>query len=99
MEIGALIRRLAGWFAPPDHHRPAVVHRVGLHCPHGGKLVEVDILMGNTGMPQKVVRCSARSESPPSCDQGCRDIHEALAGPVHTLLVLPPGQEVLDEVD
>ena len=94
----AFLRRLAArlW---PVRHRPAVVHRLALHCPHGGRLVEVDLLMGATGMPERVVRCSAHRQSPPTCEQACRTLHEALAGPVDTLLILPPGQQVPEEID
>jgi hypothetical protein len=94
----ALLRRLAARLRPPNH-RPTVVHRMALHCPHGGRLVEVDLLMGPTGMPERVVRCSTQRENPPACEQACRTLHEALAGPVDTLLILPPGHQIPDEID
>ena len=97
MGLWGSLLQLAAWLRPPQ--RPTVLHRLAVHCPHGGRLVEVDLLMGPTGMPEKVVRCPNQREQALACDQACRTLHEALAGPVHTLLILPPGSESADEID
>jgi hypothetical protein len=103
MALGAFLRRLAARLRPASHRpaslRPAVLHRLTLHCPRGGQLVEVDILMGPTGMPARIVRCPHQGDGPPACDQACLTLHEALAGHVDTLLILPPGREAADEID
>ena len=97
MAIRPFLSRLAARLRRRDRH-PSVIHRVALRCPHGDGLVEVDVLMSPTGMPQKVVRCSAHRQDPPTCDQACRAVHEVFAAQ-HMLVILPPGTEVPDEVD
>ncbi len=79
-------------------HRPVVVRRTVLHCPASGKPVEVELRLDPDGKPVEVVRCSACASCPPACDQACRALHEAVAGPARALLILPPGTHVPHDV-
>ena len=79
--------------------KPRVVRRTTVHCPRTGKPVEVDLLMAPTGEPALVLRCSDRPESPPTCDQACRAAAEAVLGPLHALLILPPGKDTDYDID
>ena len=81
---------LSGWIGPPGG-RPRVVRRVGIDCPHGRGVVEVDFLMDRAGRPEAVVRCTAHESCPPTCDQACRRCAEAVLGPAHALIIYPPG--------
>lgn len=76
-----------------------VVRRTTVHCPHTGRAVEIDLLMAPTGKPALVLHCSDRPDRPPACDQACRAAAEAVVGPVHALLILPPGTNVDYEID
>src|SRR5512145_1878446 len=62
---------LARLFAPRDvgPQRPRFVHRVTFTCPHSGQAVEADLLMGETGTLETMLRCSAQPACPPTCDQ------------------------------
>src|SRR5215470_5399431 len=88
----SLAGRLIARARPRDHH-PLMVRRVSLSCPHGHGPVEADLLMGPAATPVGTLRCSARCERPPSCDQACRFLDGAAAGP-YCLLILPPGTEI-----
>ena len=83
---------------PKDHH-PRLVRRVTVTCPGGHDAAEVDLLMGYASTPEEVLRCSTRSECPPTCGQPCRFLSEAIAGPPTALLLLPPGTIVPYEED
>jgi hypothetical protein len=94
----SLIRRLAtrlGLY----RHRPRLVRRAAIHCPHTGKPVQVDLLLSTTGSPQAVLRCPGRPEHPPTCDQVCRKLAEAVTGPALALIILPPGTDPPEEID
>ena len=80
-------------------HRPRLVRRATIHCPHTGGLVEVDAQEGETGRPELVLHCSLRRERPVACDQECLRLAEMATSPTHTLLILPPGNDFPDEVD
>jgi hypothetical protein len=69
------------------------------HCPQTGALVEIDLLIQDTGGPNVVLRCSAHPECPPSCDQACRTLAEAVMGPGSTLIICPPGSGPPEELD
>ena len=56
-------------------------------------------MMGPTGAPWHVLRCSMRPECPPICDQACRNLAEAVIGPARALLILPPGEDVPELLD
>jgi hypothetical protein len=60
---------------------------------------EIEILMGHTGTPSMVLRCSRHHETPPTCDQACRDRAEAVVGPARGLLLIPPGDGPPDPID
>jgi len=55
--------------------------------------------MGPTGAPHHVLRCSIHPECPPTCDQACRSLAEAVTGTARALLVLPPGEQVPELFD
>jgi hypothetical protein len=95
---GSLIRRLAAWLRPHSR-RPRLVRRAAIHCPHTGKPVEVDLLLSTTGSPHAVLRCPGRPEHPPTCDQVCRKLAEAVTGPALALMILPPGTDWPEEID
>jgi hypothetical protein len=61
--------------------------------------VEVDLLIGPTGRPETVLRCSARPECPPACDGACRYAVESVTGPSRALFICPPGQGAPEEID
>jgi hypothetical protein len=61
--------------------------------------VEVDLLMGPTGWPEAVLRCSARRERPPACDEACRHETECITGPAHALFICPAGSGPPEEID
>jgi hypothetical protein len=46
-----------------------------------------------------VLRCSAHPECPPTCDQACRKLAEAVLGPACALIICPPGSGPPDEID
>jgi hypothetical protein len=83
-------------------HRPSramrVVRRVTVHCPESGNPVEIELLMGRTGAPDMVLRCSAHPECPPQCAQTCRTLAEAVVGPARALIICPPGDGPPDEI-
>jgi hypothetical protein len=89
-----LLRRLAGRAG-----QPRFVRRVEMRCPHTDERVQIDLLMRRTGGPAMVLRCNRRPEAPPTCDQLCRDCAEAVVGPPHSLLLLPPGDGPAEEMD
>ncbi len=64
-----------------------------------GEHVEIELMMGPTGAPWHVLRCSMRPECPPMCDQACRNLAEAVIGPARALLILPPGEDVPELLD
>ena len=82
-----LLRRLAG-----PGREPRVVRRVEMRCPHTGETVTFDLLMGVTGRPAMVLRCSHRAEAPPACDQLCGRSAEAVMTTPRSLLLLPSGE-------
>ena len=96
--IRRLLVRVLGRLRPRDYH-PRVVRRVTLTCPAGNGEVEVDLLMGYGSTPQQVLRCSRRTECPPTCGQPCRVLSEAISTPPTMLLLLPPGTTVPPEED
>ena len=68
------------------------VRRVEMRCPHGDgddPMVEIELLMGRTGMPSMVLHCSHRREAPPTCDQRCRRCAEAVVSAPRSLLLVP----------
>lgn len=80
--------------------RPArLVRRVEVRCPADGEPAEVDLLQGKAAGRRPLLRCSARTERPPECDQACAAQHDAVAGRARALLILPPGDDVPDELD
>ena len=83
----------------PRRPRPRLVRRSAIRCPHTGEQVEVELLMRPTGAPSHVLRCTIRPECPPTCDQACRDLAEAVTGPVRALLILPAGEDVPELLD
>lgn len=89
-----LLRHLAGRAG-----QPRVVRRVRMTCPRRHETVEIDLLLGPTGMPDRVLRCSARREIPPSCDQACRLSPEAVRNAAEALLLLPHGSGPPVELD
>jgi hypothetical protein len=95
--LRALLDRLRRRRAPSLH--PRLIRRVTIHCPHGGQLVEADLLMGSTGTPRRVLRCSGHPDCPPSCDQSCLRSAESVLAPVQTLIICPPGTGPPEEVD
>jgi hypothetical protein len=76
-----------------------VVRRTVVHCPETGAPVEIDLLMGKTGSPEMVLRCSAHPECPPTCHQACRKAAEAVLGPARALIICPPGSGPPEELD
>jgi hypothetical protein len=63
-----------------------------MRCPHadeGNPMVEIELLMGRTGMPSIVLHCSHRREAPPACDQQCRRCAEAVVNVPRSLLLVP----------
>jgi hypothetical protein len=79
--------------------KPRFVRRTTMHCPHDGDAVQIDLLMGKTGNPVLVLRCSARPGCPPNCDQACRRSAESVIGPARALFILPPGRGAPEELD
>jgi hypothetical protein len=75
------------------------VRRVTIHCPQSGAAVEVDLLMRETGSADMVLRCAAHPEQPPTCDQACRKLAEAVLSPPSVLIICPPGGDPSDEID
>ena len=97
MDMGFLrfvLRRLA---VPRRGAR--LVRRVEMRCPHTTETAEIDLLMGPTGHPSMVLRCSRRAEAPPECDQLCRSRAEAVTNVPRSLLMIPPGDGPPDERD
>jgi hypothetical protein len=86
-------------YAREDGMSIRVIRRVAIHCPHGGTTVEVDLEMSRTGRPERVLRCSARAECPPTCDGACRYGAECVTGPARAILVCPSGTDVPEEID
>jgi hypothetical protein len=89
--------RWVRWFGPAG--RPRFVRRVAIHCPYTGRPVEIDLVLSETGAPETVLRCSAQSSCPPSCDHRCRETAEAVSGPTEALILLPPGCASTEEQD
>jgi hypothetical protein len=72
--------------------QPRFVRRVVMRCPHeADQMVEIELLMRRTGLPSMVLRCSHRAETPPTCDQICRQCAEAVVGAPRGLLLIPAG--------
>ena len=76
---------------------PRFVRRVEVHCPRTSETVQIELEMAPTGRPAKVLRCSARPEAPPTCDQCCRRSAEAVLHTPLALLLVPPGEGPPDE--
>ena len=72
--------------------KPRIVRRTIVHCPATGAAVEIELLMKNTGAPDVVLSCSAHPECPPTCDQACRAMAEAVLTPPRALIICPPGR-------
>jgi hypothetical protein len=88
------------WSLLPHRRQPMrTVRRVTVRCPRTGEPVEIDLLMGSTGGPRMVLRCSAHPECPPTCDQACRKLAEAVLAPANALIICPPGSGPPDEID
>jgi hypothetical protein len=96
--LGSLFRHLLARRRPLDR-RPRLIRRVTIHCPHSGRPVEVDLLLGKTGWPELVLRCSAHSSCPPTCDQACRQCAESVLAPARALIICPPGTGPPVEID
>ena len=79
--------------------RPRLVRRVTMHCPHGGEVVDVDLLTNRSGAPELVLRCSKHASRPPACDQSCRHEAEAVLMPAHAVALYPPGTGALEDWD
>jgi hypothetical protein len=92
--LGRLWARL--W---PRRARPRLARRAAIRCPHTGRRVEIELLLGPTGAPHHVLRCTLRPECPPTCDQACRNLAAAVLGPARALLVLPPDKDVPELFD
>jgi hypothetical protein len=90
--LRAFLHRVARHLQPGSR-RPAHVRRAAFHCPHTEDLVEADLLMDPSGAPRMILRCSARSDHPPGCDQLCLSRAEAVLGPAASLLLIPPDAE------
>jgi hypothetical protein len=73
--------------------RPRIVRRTIVHCPQTGAAAEIDLLMKETGRPDRVLSCSERPESPPACDQACRNMAETVLGAPRAVIICPPGSE------
>ena len=87
-KVMSSVRNLTGFFRREE---PRFVRRVGIPCPHGRGLVEVDLLTDRLGKPEVVLRCSAHASCPPACDQSCRSCAEAVLTPARSLGIYPPG--------
>jgi hypothetical protein len=96
--MGIVASWLRRWRPQWRAFRPRLVRRTLVHCPRTGALVEIDLLMRRTGSPDVVLRCTAHPECPPSCDQACRALAEAI-DPAGTLIICPPGSGPPEEVD
>ena len=81
--LGSSLRR---WIPPGP---PRIVRRVGMDCPHGRGLAEVDLLTDRAGKPEAVLRCSAHESCPPTCDQACRLCAEAVLMPADAIIIYP----------
>jgi hypothetical protein len=90
---GGMLRRVWARLKRP-RPRARLVRRAAIRCPHTARRVEIELVLGPTGAPDLVLRCSIRPECPPACDQACRSLAEAVVGPARALLVLPPGEHV-----
>jgi hypothetical protein len=77
--------------------RPRLVRRTTVHCPATGEAVEIDLLMKATGPPDAVLSCSAHPECPPTCDQACRRLPEAVLTPPRALIIYPPDRKAARE--
>jgi hypothetical protein len=55
--------------------------------------------MRQTGGPDVVLRCSQHPECPPSCNQACRTLAEAVVGTARALILCPPGDGPPEELD
>jgi hypothetical protein len=97
--LAGVLRRFAALLAAAPRGSDRLVRRTTVHCPHTGALVEVDLQLDERGKPALVLKCSARRERPPACDEACRRRAEAVIGPARALLILPPGDDEPDEVD
>ena len=95
------LARLGAWLRGPEGAPPRFrfVRRVEIQCPHGHGLVSVDMVTDPHGVPETVLRCSAHTECPPSCDQSCRRCADAVRTPATALLVYPPGSGPEDAAD
>lgn len=78
---------------------PRFIRRAATHCPRTGTAVVIDLLIGATGKPEAVLRCSARPECPPTCDAACLREAECMAGPSRALFICPPGTGAPQEID
>ena len=96
----AFLSAIAGWLQrAPRTHEPVCVRRVVLHCPHGGGIAEVDLVIGPESWSEKVLGCSLHGHCPPPCEQACRFLPEAQTAPTLALIMLPPGSQTVDELD
>jgi len=66
--------------------RPRIVRRTIVHCPATEAAVEIELLMKATGPP-------AHPECPPTCDQACRTMAEAVLTSPRALIICPPGRK------
>ena len=73
--------------------RPRIVRRTIVHCPATEAAVEIELLMKATGPPDVVLSCSAHPECPPTCDQACRTMAEAVLTSPRALIICPPGRK------
>jgi hypothetical protein len=96
--LWSFLRSVLGRRGSPAN-RPRLVRRTHTHCPHGGGPVVIELLMSPTGAPQAVLRCSARSEVPPTCDAACRHLAESVVGPACALIICPPGKGLPEDSD
>jgi hypothetical protein len=53
--------------------------------------------MKATGPPDAVLSCSAHPECPPTCDQSCRRMPEAVLTPPRALIIYPPDRKAARE--
>jgi hypothetical protein len=89
-----VLRRLA-----VPRRKARLVRRVEMRCPHTAETAVIDLLMGPTGHPSMVLRCSRRRDAPPECDQLCRSCAEAVTNVARSLLLVPAGDGPPEEVD
>jgi hypothetical protein len=99
MEILDSVLKTLSHLVDRSARRPRLVRRAAMHCPHTDLPVEVDFLLGPPPRPRSVLRCTAEPPRPPLCDQACRDQAETVREPASALIVLPPGDDIPDEID